>query len=694
LSFPGGMMNTYLLEIGTEEIPASFINKITAYFKEETKKQFDGKNIEYSQILSDGTPRRLYIYIEGLPDKQKDSETEIMGPPAKIAFDGNGNLTKAGMGFVKSKGLSENSLKKIKTDRGEYLAGIKRTIGVPVKEILPEIINDIINNIPFPKSMRWGNRNIRFARPVHWILSIFNSDILAVNLDDIKAGNITYGHRFMAPKQIQIQSFEDYKNKLTTAKVITDFEERKEIIRKKLNELSKTNSFIIKIDEDLLNTVANLVEFPHPILGEFPKEYLKLPKEALVTSMKYHQKYFYVTDKNGNILNYFVGVSNTVPEDDNVVKNGFERVLNARLSDAMFFYVNDQKVPLDERVEELKKVVYQVKLGTSYEKIIRFKAVAEWLAKKLKPEIYDRVSRAAYICKADLMTEMVYEFAELQGIMGREYAKIAGEHPNVAEAIFEHYLPRFAGDDLPVTDEGAIISIADKIDTICGCFAVNLIPTGNNDPYALRRNSIGILQIIKNKNYRIDLKELINYSLSQLPEKIKFDKSEIARKVYEFILLRFKQILINNNIDADVFDAVANNFSDILILEKVAEALTSIKDSDKFQTISQSYKRISNILKKNNWNQTNYDKSLFETEEEIKLSETLETQLSIIKDRMANEDFDKALEALLNFAEPVNEFFDNVMVMAEDEKIKNNRLGLLAKLKSCYDILGELSKIN
>ena len=687
-------MNTYLLEIGTEEIPASFINKIADYFKAETIKQLESKNIEFSEILSDGTPRRLYLYIEGLPEKQKDSEVEIIGPPAKIAFDENGNLTKAGMGFAKSKGLDKDSLKKVETERGEYLSGIKRTIGVPVKEILPEIINNVINNIPFPKSMRWGNKDIRFARPVHWILSLFNDNVLGVTLGDILAGNITYGHRFMSPGIIIVSSFKEYKSKLKEAKVIVDFEERKELIRKRLDDISAKNSFVIQIDEDLLDTVANLVEFPHPILGEFPKDFLKLPKEVLVTSMKYHQKYFYVTDENDNILNYFAGVSNTVPKDDNVVKNGFERVLNARLSDAMFFYINDQKVPLDKRVEELKKVVYQVKLGTSYEKIERFKAVSEWLARKLNPEVLETVSRAAYICKADLMTEMVYEFAELQGIMGREYAKLAGENPNVAEAIYEHYLPRFAGDDLPETEEGAMVSIADKIDTICGCFAVNLIPTGNNDPYALRRNAIGILLIIRNKDYRIDLKELIEYTLSQLPEKIKFDKEETLKKVYDFILLRFKQMLINESVAADAFDAVAGNFTDIIVLEKVSKALNKIKDSDEFQIISQSYKRISNILKKNNYHSTDYDENLFETDEERKLDETLKKQLSVIKTKMDEEDFEGAIDELLNFAAPVNAFFDNVMVMVNNDKVKNNRLGLLASLKSCYDILGELSKIN
>jgi glycyl-tRNA synthetase beta chain len=686
-------MSYYLLEIGTEEIPASFINPSADFLKQEISKQLADKNLNFNNILSNGTPRRLYLYIEGLPERQPDSEVEMTGPPANIAFDEDGNLTKAGLGFVKSKGLDMDSLKKISTPKGEYLSGIKKTVGLDTKIILKELIENLIKSIPFKKSMKWGNGDFRFARPIHWLLSLFDDEVLEISIENLTSSNITFGHRFMSKGSITIKNFEEYKEKLSQAKVIVDFEDRKKIVAEKLADFSNKNKFKVQIDEDLLDTVANLVEYPHPILGEFSKDFLVLPKEALITSMKYHQKYFYVTDENDNILNYFVGISNTVPEDDNVVKNGYERVLRARLSDAMFFYENDKKVPLDDRVEELKKVVYQVKLGTSYEKIQRFSAVAKWLTSKVKPEIEKTVLRAAYLCKADLMTEMVYEFAELQGIMGRQYALIAGEDKNVADAILEHYLPKFAGDELPKTDEGAIVSISDKIDTICGCFSINLIPTGNNDPYALRRAAIGILQIIKHKNYRINLKELINVSLEQLKSKVEFDNDEVAAKVYQFIMLRYKQLLLQENISQDAFEAVYERFNDIITIQKAAQALTVAKKSEEFEIISGSYKRISNILKKQNWDKVSYNKNLFTSKEEEILASVLESQTEVMKENLKNENFENLLSALMEFAKPVDAFFENVMVMVEDEKIRNNRLSLLASLKQSFDILGELSKV-
>lgn len=689
----GGFMSYYLLEIGTEELPASFVNPSAEFLKKEFEKQLTAKNLKYSEILSGGTPRRLYIYVNGLPERQEDSEVEITGPPANIAFDENGELTKAGFGFAKSKGLDMNSLKKVETKRGEYLSGIKKTIGVATDEALKSMVADTIKAIPFRKSMKWGDRDIRFARPIHWLVSLYNDAVLDVAIGDIKAGNITQGHRFMSKGEIVVKDYDSYMSGLKKANVIVNFADRKKMVADKLDYFSKENDFNIQVDEDLLDTVANLVEYPHPILGKFSEEFLALPKEALVTSMKYHQKYFYVTDNAGKVLNYFVGISNTVPEDDAVVRNGYEKVLRARLSDGMFFYNNDKKVSLDTRVEELKKVVYQVKLGTSFEKLERFSSVAHWITDYVNPEIQATVKRAAYLCKADLMTNMVYEFAELQGLMGREYAMLAGEDQNVADAILEHYLPKFAGDVLPVTDEGAIVSVADKIDTICGCFAIDLIPTGNNDPYALRRCSIGILQIIRDKKFKFGLKDLVEVSLSQFKSKIEFNLEEVIGKVIDFILQRYKQVLVQENVATDAFEAVSGRFSNIIVLAKAAKALSSVKGSEDFGTISQSYKRITNILKKNKWAEVVYDEALLETIEEKNLSETLITQMNIMKKNVDEEDFEKVLDALMAFAAPVDAFFENVMVMVDDEKVRNNRLSLLASLKSCFDILGELSKV-
>ncbi|KAA0258544.1 glycine--tRNA ligase subunit beta [Deferribacter autotrophicus] len=683
-------MSFYMLEIGTEEIPASFINPAADYLKNKTSEELEKNRIKFNSIISGGTPRRLYLYIDGIEDKQADLKEEIVGPPANIAFDENGNLTKAGIGFAKSRGLDIASLKKVTTEKGEYLAGIKQVAGEETTKILPDLIVKIIRNIPFPKSMKWGTKKFRFARPVHWFLSIYNGDILPFEIDGIKASNYTYGHRFMAREKIIISNFDDYKTKLNNAFVIIDFEERKKIINDALNSFGN-----VVIDEELLNTVTNLVEYPHPVMGHFPEDFLKLPKEVLVTSMKSHQKYFYVVDDNGKITNKFVGISNTKPKDDSLIRTGYERVLKARLNDAMFFFENDKKIPLSERVEQLKSVIYQEKLGTSYEKMQRFRKIANYLAMALNPSAKETTDRAAYLCKGDLMTEMVYEFPELQGIMGREYALIQGENEIVAKAIYEHYLPRFAGDDLPETDEGSFVSIADKIDTIVGCFIIGLIPSGNNDPYALRRNAIGIINIILNKNYKLDLNDLINVAMENYKEKLKFDQDEILKLVREFILTRSKQIAHSQyGVRSDIFDAVTNNFSDIVVMFNAAKALNEVREKDDFIILSTSYKRISNILKKNNWEITDYNPELFKEEAEKELHSLMINKGKEIEDYINKEDFDKAINVLLEFREPVDKFFDNVLVMDKDENIKNNRLSLLASLRNIFNKVGDLSYIN
>ncbi|MGA1847415.1 glycine--tRNA ligase subunit beta [Deferribacter abyssi] len=683
-------MSFYILEIGTEEIPASFINPAADYLKNKTAEELGKNRIKFDSIISGGTPRRLYLFINGIEDKQMDLQEQIVGPPANIAYDENGNLTKAGLGFAKSKGLDINSLKKISTEKGEYLAGIKHVEGKETTKILPDLIVKIIKTIPFPKSMKWGTKRFRFARPVHWFLSVFNGKVLPFEIDGIKASNHTYGHRFMGNEKIAISSFNDYKTKLLNAFVIIDFEDRKKIINNTLKTLGN-----VIVDVELLNTVTNLVEYPYPVMGHFPENFLQLPKEVLITSMKNHQKYFYVVDENGKITNKFVGISNTKPKDDSLIRTGYERVLKARLNDAMFFFENDKKIPLTERVEQLKSVIYQEKLGTSYEKMQRFRKIANYLAKKLNPSVIDTTDRTAYLCKGDLMTEMVYEFPELQGIMGREYALIQGENEIVAKAIFEHYLPRFAGDDLPKTDEGSFVSIADKIDTIVGCFIIGLTPSGNNDPYALRRSAIGIINIILNKNYKLDINELITVTMENYVGKLNFNQSDILNLVKEFIFTRSKQIAHSQyGIRSDIFDAAANNFSDIVVMFKAAKALNEVREKDDFIILSTSFKRISNILKKNNWKSKNYNPNLFKEEAEKQLHSLMIQKEKEIDDCISSENFSKAINALLEFREPVNNFFDNVLVIAKDENIRNNRLALLASLKHIFNKVGDLSYIN
>ncbi|WP_022851550.1 glycine--tRNA ligase subunit beta [Limisalsivibrio acetivorans] len=686
-------MSFYLLEIGSEEIPAGFIGRACDFLKNEFQKQLKSSNVSYSGVTVDGTPRRLYVYVDGLAERQKDSEETIMGPPASIAFDADGGLTKAGLGFAKSKGLETADLKKVSSDKGEYLAGVKKYIGVPTRDLFRELVPSIIKAIPFQKSMRWGDNDFRFARPVHWFLSIFDGELLPFEIDGIEADKYTYGHRIMCPEQFEIKDYDSYRETMARAKVIVDTAERKRAVLEQIEAISSQGELNVITDEELLDTVVNLVETPVAVLGYFNEDFLKLPPEVLITSMKNHQKYFYVEDNNGKLMNCFVGVSNTGAEDMSLIRTGYERVLRARLSDAMFFYENDIKVPLEQRTEELRKVVYQEKLGTSYQKMERFREITGYLTDTLDKDVKENADRAAYLCKADLLSEMVYEFPELQGIMGREYAGLQKEPEAVCRAIYEHYLPRFAGDDLPADNEGAFVSLADKLDTICGCFCIGLIPSGNNDPYALRRNAIGIIQIIRSGGYRLRLSSLLDMSLGLLEKDQSFDKIEVKGQVREFIVLRLRQLLLNEGIPAEAFDAVQENFDDIILIEKAAKALGEIKGTEEFAVISQGYKRINNILKKTGEVEPKFSRDLFEQDEEKALADTFEEKEKSIRAKIEQEDFDEALRELLGFSKPVNAFFDGVMVMAEDESVKKNRLGMLAGLRDVFGLAGDLSRL-
>jgi len=686
-------MPDFLLEIGSEEIPAGFITGACEYLKGEFNKRLSDAGIGFENIESDGTPRRLYVNITGLEEQQKDKEETIMGPPANIAFDADGNLTKAGLGFAKSKGLSEDTLTKAETDKGVYLSGVKKTKGVPTRDFIEGILVDVISSIPFRKSMHWGDKSFRFARPIHWFLSLFNGEVINFEIDGIKSGNKTMGHRIHANEYYEVKDFADYKAKLKEAKVVTSKAERIQQTRDQIAQIEKDTGYVVDVDEDLLDTVAGLVEYPVALMGEFEEKYLDIPAEVLITSMKYHQKYFYVADKDGNLVNKFIGVSNTEPNDPALVKTGYARVLRARLADAEFFWANDQKYPLEKRVEELKKVVYQEKIGTSYEKMERFRKLAVFFAEKLNPSVKADTERAGTLCKADLLSEMVYEFPELQGIMGRRYAKLQGENDTVAQAIEEHYLPRFAGDDLPESDTGAFVSMADKMDTICGCFAINLIPTGNQDPYALRRGAIGILSTIKAKGYRVKLKEVIAESLNNLENYIKFDKEKTAGLVYEFVIQRYRQMLANDGVQADCVDAACEISEDIITIEKAAKALGEYKQTAEFASIAAGYKRINNILKKSEHTSDVYDEALFETDYERELAGLISDKADQINREVSEENFTMAMTQLLTFSGPVDNFFENVMVMAKDEKVKLNRLSLLNKLKGVFNMLGDLTKI-
>ena len=686
-------MPSYLLEIGCEEIPAAFIPTSYKFLLDEWTKRLSALNLPFSSIESGGTPRRLYVNIEGLPVSQVDKTEIIMGPPANIAFNSDGSLTEAAKKFAASKGIDESTLKKVTTQKGDYLQGEKRTGGEKTADLLMKTAPEIIKSIPFPKSMKWGNNDFRFVRPIHWFLSVYDEKPLVFETDGITAYNITYGHRFLAPAAIEVKNAAEYKEKLENAFVYVETSKRRDIILAQIKEIEAKENVCVEIDEDLLNTVSDLVEYPNAILGSFEDSFLTLPEEVLITSMKIHQKYFPVKDSGNTLINKFVGVANIKsPNGDGTIRLGYERVLRARLNDALFFYNNDKKVKLEERAEQLKKVVYQEKLGTSYEKMERFKAIASFLAEKLCSDKKESVEKTAYLCKADLLSEMVYEFPELQGIMGYYYAKNEGIDEDIARGIMEHYLPKFAGDVLPETDEGRLTSIADKIDTISGVFAAGMKPTGNLDPYGLRRSAIGIISIIEQAGYRIELKDIIEITLDKLSSRLAFNKDEVIKEVLSFINLRYRQMLVSKDIvAADVFDAVCDKSSDILKTLNLAKVLTNARGTDGFQTIAQAFKRINNILKKNNWDKEQFADELLQTDEEKALGSLIRNQnMQALLDEEKNY---ATLDELMKFAPAVDNFFEKVMVMAEDIKIRENRLGLIACLRKVFLIIGDLGAI-
>ena len=485
-----------LLEIGTEEIPAAFLPKAIRDMEEIIRRELSSKRIQHDEIKAMATPRRLCLFVINVAGRQEDQIIEKIGPAKRVAFDEHGNPTKAATGFATGQGIDISELDVVATEKGEYICARKKITGEDTMALLPEIMTKFIISIPFRKSMRWSDLQIRFVRPIHWILAIYGGETIPFVIGNIESGDRSYGHRFMSTKSFKVKKMKEYVTNCKNHFVIVDPEERKSIILEEAEKAADTVGGKIFYTEDLLETVTYLVEYPTAVCGSFDKDYLKLPKEVLTTSMISHQKYFPVVDDEGKLLPYFITINNTSARDPQVVARGNEKVIRARLADAKFFFEEDQKTSLDQHFEKLRQVVFHTQLGTSYEKVMHMRELALYITGQIDPSLKDTVDRTAILAKADLETQMVCEFTELQGIMGREYALIAGENPVVAKAIYEHYLPIAAGGDLPETDEGAIVSIADKLDTIVGFFGVNLIPTGTADPYALRRQAIGIINII------------------------------------------------------------------------------------------------------------------------------------------------------------------------------------------------------
>ena len=686
------MAKEIFLEIGTEEIPAGFLPKAMADLERMIRKELETARLDFTDIRTFATPRRLALSVNEVAEEQPTLRTESMGPAKQIAFDADGNPTKAAIGFARGQGVDVKDLQTVKTDKGEYLYLEKEEPGRPTTELLKEVLPRLVAGLSFKKSMRWENQDVRFARPMHWIVALYGGDVVPFSHGNLTSSGLSRGHRFMAPQEFAVTGVADWLEGCREHFVTADQNERKATIREQVIAAGKAAGGSTVVDEALLEEVTYLLEDPTPLCGTFEEKYLQLPRELLVTSMKEHQRYFTVENTNGKLLNKFITVSNTRPEDEQVVIKGNEKVIRARLSDAMFFWEEDQKVTLESNLEALKQVIYQAKLGTSYEKVERFVQIASGLAARFEPPSVVLTERAARLAKCDLETKMVYEFPELQGIMGREYSRIEGEDPRVSTAIFEHYLPTEAGGTLPSDNIGAFVSIADKIDTICGCFGVGLIPTGSADPYALRRSAIGVLNIILDRGYQASIPQLVEQSLGLLETKLTRPAGEVQADVVEFIRLRLANMLTGRGFATDVVDAVLTARFDVPgdAVARV-EALAALKGAADFEPLAVAFKRVVNIIKGGVDDEVRTE--LFEAECERALADAIEAARQAVTDQVGEKDYAAALQTIARLREPVDAFFDGVMVMAEDIEIKANRLALLTQVAALFDDIADFTRI-
>ncbi len=682
-----------LLEIGTEEIPSSYILNGLRQLKELCKNMLNNNRIDFGDIETYGTPRRIVLIIKDIADKQKDTVLEIKGPPKSVSFDKNGNPTKAALSFVKKNDAKIDDIEIIKTPKGEYLFLRRSIAGEPTFEVLKKQIPIIISNISWPKSMRWSDINFFFARPIHWILCLLDNEIIPFEIAGVKSGNQTLGHRFMSSGPLVIRNLEDYLNKIKGAYIILDPEKRKDMVLDLIKRAASSIGGIPDSDPELLDTVSNLVEYPFAICGGFAKRFLELPEPVIITPMKEHQKYFPVYDHNKRLMPNFIAINNTIPKNTELVKKGHERVLKARLADAEFFFKEDQKIPLVNRLEELKHVIYHAQLGSSYEKIERFTKLAEYISNILIPEKIEDVRLVCRLCKCDLVTLMVSEFPDLQGIMGREYAKLEGYPKHICDAIYEHYLPIGSFGELPKSELGAIVGIADRMDTICGCFAIGIKPSGSADPFGLRRHALSIIRIIENMNWDFSFKDFLNYTLDILKDTISFNL-DVEREILIFFKDRYRYMMIRKGFPSDIIDAVLSvSFDNIaLIKDRIIQLQNFIHQSENFEEIVLTAKRVRNILNKQK-DKYEVDESLFQIIWEKKLWESYIK----IKERMNyylnNKDYFNAIKQLSYIKKPVDDFFDNVEILTKENKtLRTNRIALVQHIEMLFKEIADFSK--
>ncbi len=685
------MKQDFLVEIGTEELPPKSLKTLMSAFTLGIEAELNKVKLQHSAIKGYATPRRLAVLVSGLDSQQTDTQTERLGPAVAAAFDSDGAPTPPALGFAKSCGVTVTELEQTETDKGLRLVFRRVEKGLATEALLPDIVNKALKDLPIARRMRWGARRIEFVRPVHWVVMLFGKNVVRGSIMGLQSSHTSRGHRFHSNTEISIATPLDYAKTLRQAFVIADFVERRSLIEEGVKALAQDAGGNAVIDDDLLDEVTALNEWPVPLMGRFDEHFLKVPAEALISSMKEHQKYFHVVDDAGQLLSRFITVANIDSRDATKVIAGNEKVIRPRLSDAAFFYQTDQNTTLEQRCEILKNVVFQEKLGSIYDKSQRVAALADYLAPTIgaEPEL---AKRAAILSKTDLVTEMVQEFADLQGTMGRYYAQHDGEDDAVAVALFEQYLPRFAGDRVANSSVGATLAVADRLDTLVGIFGIKQPPTGSKDPFALRRASLAVLRTLVEQQIDLDLELALRKALS-LHTNLSLSAEETSKQVLTYMLERFRSWYEEDKIRPEVFLAVmAKSPTRPLDIHRRVQAVNDFSQLPEARNLASANKRVSNILSKQDSGITaNVDPGLLQESAEKALAEQLATLSDTLQPLIAEKDYHQILQHLAQLQEPVDAFFDQVMVMADDMALRQNRLAILSQLRELFLEVADVS---
>jgi glycyl-tRNA synthetase beta chain len=681
-----------LIEIGTEELPPKALLRLSNAFRDNLREELEKAELTFADIRQFASPRRLALIVSDLEEQQADKKIDRRGPALQAAFDEDGKPTQAALGFAKSCGIDINDVEKIENEKGAWLFYQITQKGLETRDLIADLVNNALHRLPIPKRMRWADLDAQFVRPVHWSILLFGKDVIDGDILSVKSGQLTYGHRFHHPDAIKIKQPADYESKLEKGKVIADFEKRRQSIVKQIERIAGQKAAKAVIEKDLLDEVTSMVEWPVAILGDFEKRFLDVPQEALISTMSEHQKYFHLIDRAGMLLPHFITVANIKSKDMQKVIEGNERVIRPRFTDAEFFWNQDRKHTLESHIDSTKSVIFQKQMGSLFDKTERVAQLSVRIADQIGGDP-SMAKRAAELSKCDLMSEMVYEFPELQGIMGRYYASHDREPAEVAQAIDEHYMPRFAGDELPETRTGQAVAIADRLDTLLGIIAAGQMPTGDKDPYALRRAALGVLRIMIEGDLSLDLDDLLKKHAETMPGKLK--AANAVDSTVDYILERLKTYYLDKDIKVDVYDSVKSqrptqpNDFDARVL-----AVTEFQSEEGAASLAAANKRISNILKKSDEAiPDQIDPSLLSEDAENRLANQVLDLSSQVQPLIAKRDYTAILRLLASLKDNVDSFFDHVMVNVDDTRLRQNRLALLNQLRNLFLDVADISKL-